>query len=52
MLGDQLLGMGIGLLSLVTASIGFDLAIPNGNYFRILGDATAVGPVGVPRAVE
>lgn len=37
-LAENPFGMGIGMLSHVTASEGFQLAIPDGNYFRILGE--------------
>lgn len=43
-LEDRPMGMGIGMLSHVTAVTGFDLAIPDGNYFRILGE---LGPFGL-----
>ena len=44
LLSDHPLGIGIGMLSHVTASVGFELAIPDGNYFRILGE---LGPMGL-----
>ncbi len=37
-LADYPFGMGIGMLSHVTAAEGFQLASPDGNYFRILGE--------------
>ena len=42
-LGEYPLGLGIGMMSHVTAAAGFPLAIPDGNYFRILGE---LGPQG------
>jgi len=43
-LGDYPMGMGIGMLSHVTALQGYRRAIPDGNYLRILGE---LGPLGL-----
>lgn len=40
---DYPFGIGIGMLSHVTAANNFELAIPDGNYFRIIGE---LGPYG------
>jgi len=36
-------GIGIGMLSHITAAQGFELACPDGNYFRILGELGLYG---------
>ena len=41
---DNPMGIGVGMLSHVTASKEFELAIPDGNYFRIIGE---LGPLGI-----